>query len=276
MRILVRHSTTYRYSEPARFVIQRLLLTPRHCASQHVRRWRVEVDQDCRLHDREDSFGNVLHSLSAEGPLTSITTSVEGEVETFDTQGVVQGAIERFPPALYLRETALTAPDAMLKALSAEIAGGEGGALDRLHALCARICETMTFDVDATNAGTSAAEAIKRGRGVCQDFAHMFVAAARGFGAPARYVSGYFRRDDGADAQIAGHAWAEAYVEHLGWVGFDPAHGLSPNDSYIRVAIGLDAADAAPVRGSRVGGGGEAMEVNVKVEAAWGQSQSQG
>jgi len=274
MRLIVRHDTTYVYEEPARFVIQRLLLTPRHCASQHIMRWRVEVDHDCRLHDREDAFGNLAQSMSVDGPVASITTSVEGEVETFDTNGVIKDAVERLPPDLYLRETAMTTADEPVRDFSADIAAKFADRIERLHALNSAIHKRMAFDVDATSAGTNAADAFARKRGVCQDFANIFCAAARRFGAPARYVSGYFRRDDGHDAQVAGHAWAEAFVPFLGWVGFDPAHDVSPGEAYVRVAIGLDSLDAAPVRGSRIGGGAEKLKVNVRAEAAQSQSQS--
>jgi len=273
MRLTIRHRTTYVYEQPARFVIQRLLLTPRHCASQYIMRWRVEVDHDCRLHEREDAFGNLAQSMSIDGPLASMTTSVEGEVETFDTHGVVKDAVERLPPELYLRETAMTAADEPLRDFSADVAAKFTDPIERLHALTAAICERMTFDVDATNSGTNAADAFVRKRGVCQDFANIFCAAARRFGAPARYVSGYFRRDDGQDAQVAGHAWAEAHVPFLGWVGFDPAHDESPGEAYVRVSIGLDSLDAAPVRGARIGGGGETLSVSVRAEATQGQSQ---
>src|SRR5579863_8779931 len=275
MRILVRHDTTYRYEAPARLVSQRLLLTPRNCSSQHVRQWRVEVDRDCRLLEREDAFGNVLQSLSADGPVASITTSVVGEVETFDTNGIVQGSIERFAPELFLRQTALTAPDGALKALSAELAAAEEDTLGRLHALSARLSEALALDAaDGALGGAGAAAAYASGVGARQDFANIFVSAARGFCAPARVVSGYFRDPEGAEAQAQPHLWAESFVERLGWVGFDATRGLSPDESYVRVAIGLDALEAAPVRAAHVGGDGEKVEVRVRVEAARSQRQS--
>jgi transglutaminase-like putative cysteine protease len=104
---------------------------------------------------------------------------------------------------------------------------------------------------DATHVATTAAEAFDKKSGVCQDFAHLFIACARELSIPARYVSGYFLRSDGEGHQPASHAWAEAHVDDLGWVGFDPAHGLSPDDAYVRVAAALDYLGAAPVRGAR-------------------------
>ena len=110
MRICVSHLTTYRYHTPAGSVIQMLRLTPRNHDGQYVARWRIDVSADCRLDQHEDAFGNITHAFTADGPFTELKVLVEGEVETRDTQGIVRGAVERFPPSLFLRETALTSP----------------------------------------------------------------------------------------------------------------------------------------------------------------------
>ncbi len=190
-----------------------------------------------------------------------------GEVETHDTGGVVFGAVERFPPRVFLRDTALTEPDAALRAYASRFAGAADQTLARLHDLLAAIHDEMTFDVAATVAATSAAEAFAQKRGVCQDLAHVFIVCARLMGIPARYVSGHLARDDGGD-QEAAHAWAEAYVDNLGWVGFDAANCVSPTQAYVRVAIGLDYLGAAPVRGSRYGGGAEHLDVRLRVTSS--------
>jgi transglutaminase-like putative cysteine protease len=274
MRIRIRHETTYRYLEPAKSAIQHLRLTPRNYDGQHVAAWRIDVDRDCRLLHSEDAFGNIVHRFTAEGPFQSITTMVEGDITTFDTAGVASGAVERFPPALYLRQTPLTAPSAAIAEFARAAVSGESGTLSSLHALLGAIFERMDFDTEATHSATSAAEAFEEKKGVCQDFAHLFIACARSVGAPARYVSGYYLRSDG-DEQVAGHAWAEAYVEDLGWVGFDPANGVSPGERHVRLAIALDYLSAAPIRGARVGGAAETMEVRVRVAPTQTQSQSQ-
>ena len=273
MRIFIRHETTYSYLQPTRSAIQHLRLTPRNCDSQHVGDWRVEVDRDCRLRRSEDAFGNILHRFSAEGPLDSISTIVEGEVTTFDTGGMASGAVERFPPMLYLRETPLTDPSPEIIDFARAATAGEAATLAKLHALLGALYEAMTFDTDATHAATTASEAFSHRKGVCQDFAHLFIACARGIGAPARYVSGYYLRGD-ADDQVAGHAWAEAFVEDLGWVGFDPAHGVSPDERYVRIAAALDYLGAAPIRGARAGGDGESMIVRVFVAPTQGQARA--
>jgi transglutaminase-like putative cysteine protease len=274
MRIRIRHETRYRYLEPAKSAIQHLRLTPRNFHGQHVKDWRIDVDRDCRLIGSEDAFGNLVHRFTVDGPLESITTMVEGEIDTFDTAGVASGALERFPPGLYLRQTPLTAPDAAVRDFARATTARETSVLASLHALLSAVHDKLTFDTDATHAATTAAESFAQGKGVCQDFAHLFIACARAIGAPARYVSGYYLRSDG-DEQIAGHAWAEAHVPDLGWVGFDPAHCVSPGERHVRLAVALDYLSAAPIRGARSGGDGETMEVRVRVAATQTQSQSQ-
>ncbi|ARN81781.1 transglutaminase family protein [Methylocystis bryophila] len=274
MLIRVRHETIYRYDAPAKSTMQRLLVTPRNHEGQHVREWRIDVDRDCCLVAGKDAFGNIEHRFFVEGPLQSLTTLVEGEVETFDQAGVVSGAVERFPVALFLRETALTRPDAALASFARDIGGRESSTLAKLHALMAAIHDKLALNPDATHAAAGALALFEKRCGAYQDFAHVFIACARALGIPSRYVSGYLRRDDSESDQVAGHAWAEAHVEGLGWVGFDPVHALCPNESYVRVAMALDALGAAPVRGARVGGGAEETTVHMRVEDSRAQSQS--
>ena len=133
----------------------------------------------------------------------------------------------------------------------------------------------VAFDTSPTDAGTTAAQSFALRRGVCQDLTHIFVSAARCLGIPARYVSGYFRRGDGVVEQDAGHAWVEAKAPELGWVGFDPANGISTTESHVRVAVGLDYLSVAPIRGSRRGGGPERLDVSLTVEEVRSQAQSQ-
>jgi transglutaminase-like putative cysteine protease len=275
MRIRISHLTSYVYGTPATSVIQMLRLTPRNHDGQYVARWRIDVSIDCRLDQHEDAFGNLTHTFSTDGPFSELAVMVEGEVETRDTQGIVRGTVERFPPSLYLRATALTTPDAGICAFAAASRDAEdGNVLNLLHHMLERLHDDMVYDTDPTQVATTAAQAFALKRGVCQDLTHIFIAAARSLAIPARYVGGYFRRDDGVDEQGAGHAWAEAFVPELGWVAFDPANGLCATDAHVRVAVGLDYLGAAPLRGTRYGGGGEVMSVKVRVDQASQQTQN--
>jgi transglutaminase-like putative cysteine protease len=275
MRIRVCHETLYRYDAPATGVIQTLRLTPRNHDGQYVADWRIDISEDCRLDQQEDAFGNITHTFTAEGSFTQLGVRVDGEIDTQDTNGIVRGAIERFPPSLFLRPTGLTLPDQAIVDLARDLQAAAGAdTLKFLHLLLDRLHEDITFDADPTQASTTAAEAFALKRGVCQDLTHIFIAAAREAGVPGRYVGGYLSRADGTVAQEAGHAWAEAFVPDLGWIGFDPANGICPTDAHIRVAVGLDYLGAAPVRGTRYGGGAEALDVRVLVEQAAQQTQN--
>jgi len=267
MRIRVVHDTTYRYSDPVKSAIQLLRLTPRGHDGQTVLSWAIDADCDARLIRREDWYGNIAHSLFAAGPVSEITLRVAGEIETTDTGGVVRGGVERFPCLFYLRDTPLTRADAALRDFAASTAGGRANPLEQAHALMGGIHERLRFDTDATHSGTRAAEAFEAGHGVCQDFTHIFLAAARALDIPARYVSGYLHRPEQV-VQEAGHAWAEAHIEGLGWVSFDPANTVSTTEHYIRIAVGLDYLDAAPVRGSYYGISREALDVRLRIEGA--------
>jgi transglutaminase-like putative cysteine protease len=275
MRIHVSHATTYRYDTPPTSVTQMLRLTPRNHETQYVVYWRVDLSEDCLLHQHEDAFGNIMHSFTAEGPFNELSVAVEGEVDTHDTHSVIRGAVERFPPSLFLRETALTQPDAAIIDF-AESARASAGSdpLPLLHGLMTALNQEITFDTDPTHSATTAAEAFALRRGVCQDLTHIYIAAARQLGIPARYVGGHFYRVDGVTAQDAGHAWVEAYVDNLGWVGFDPTNGIGTTEAHVRVAIGLDYLGAAPVRGTRFGGTGETLKVAVHVDQARQQMQN--
>jgi len=277
MRIQVSHETVYRYGQPARGVIQTLRLTPRNHESQYVLDWRIDVSENCQVDQHEDAFGNITHVFNVDGPLTELRILAEGEIDTHDANGVVRGGIERFPPSLYLRETPLTHADPAITDFAAEAqkAGGDS-VLSVLHALLERVHEAIEYDDKSlTTSTTTAAEAFALKRGVCQDFTHVFIAAARSLAIPTRYIGGHFFRADGAVVQEAAHAWAEAFVPDLGWVAFDAANCLCATDAHVRVAVGLDYLGAAPTRGARYGGGEEALDVTVRVSCPFGASQSQ-
>jgi transglutaminase-like putative cysteine protease len=265
MRLIIRHETRYAYTAPAQHVIQSLRLKPRSHEGQAVRRWHLDIGADARLQGREDGHGNLVHTVFVDGPLDHLLIVAEGEVDTEDCHGTVAGAIERQPPKLYLRQTALTTLDPALAALADGVVRRQGGdRLAALHDLMSTLHAEMTFMPGATTAATTAAEAYAHRIGVCQDFAHVFLAAARRMGVPARYVAGHYLRTDVVE-QDAGHAWVEAHLPGLGWIGFDPANAVCVTDRHVRVSIGCDGAEAAPVRGARLGGGAETLAVAVRV-----------
>ncbi len=272
MRISIRHSTTYAYSEPLARVIQYLRLTPRASARQHVRVWQVEAPGSVSAWT--DHHRNPCHTVVIREPLTEVTITCSGQVETVDTGGVVPQTPSDLPIALYLRQTLFTRTDAQLAEFADRHAAGIAkDPLQGLHDLMAGIRAAVRYQEQGTHVHTTAAQAFAEGIGVCQDHAHIFIACCRRLGIPARYIGGYLATSDGTETHAAGHAWASALVEPLGWVSFDPANGVSATERYVRAAIGFDYADAGPVRGVRIGGGDEKLEVEVRLQAEGAQQQ---
>src|SRR5580692_6748226 len=265
MRIRIAHRIDYSYDPPAAGVIQVLRATPRNHEGQYVVRWRIDVSADARLAAHEDAFGNSTHVFSADGPFSGLSVEVDGEVETQNNNGVVRGTVERFGPSLFLRDTALTQADPAIRDFAQSIrAAGNGDTLAELHGVLDRLHDDMSHDSAAVEGAANAAEAFARKRGAPRDLSHIFIGAAHCLGIPARFVRGYFRKPN-AQADTS-HAWAEAFVPGLGWVGFDPSNGCCPTDGHVRVAIGLDSLGAAAVRGTRLGVGAETLAVAIKVD----------
>jgi transglutaminase-like putative cysteine protease len=278
MRLSVRHLTTYVYDPPAERCSLRVRLYPPSFDSQTVRSWSVSING---AHLRP-----ILHTPSGEGEAVwsarqggrEIAIAAEGEVDTLDAAGVLRGLREAIRPSVYLRTTALTEADEAITALAHGVAGA--GALDRMHALFNAVADSLVYTPGATSSATTAALALQAGSGVCQDHAHVFISAARTLQIPARYVVGYLMSSGNSLTET--HAWAEAFIPDIGWVGFDAANRLCPTDRYVRLCCGLDAADAAPIRGSVQGAPDEQLSVHVDIgevsgdhESARAQAQSQ-
>lgn len=274
MHLKISHSTGYHYDIPVHYALQRLRLTPQTGPGQKVLHWSVRMENAARQTSFIDQFGNRTELWSTMEEPKETVIIAEGEIETEDRAGVF-GPHQGFCPLwLFQRETPLTTPGERIEALAQEI-GTVGDVLDRMHRLMGAIHAAIVYSPGETHAETTAEEALANGVGVCQDHAHVFIAAARLVDVPARYVSGYLYMD-GVEQQTASHAWAEAHVPGLGWVGFDAANRICPDGRYVRLACGLDYQGAAPVSGLRLGSASEHLKVALTVEdRAPLQSQSQ-
>jgi transglutaminase-like putative cysteine protease len=254
MRLEVSHVTHYRYEAPVRLSTQYLRLTPRDSDRQRVIDWRVEAPAGATR--TSDGYGNVLHVLTLDKPVSEIFIRASGAVETRAVYGEAREP-SAIPPLVFVRPTALTRPDAPLIAFAerfrkrAQLPSGLGE-------LAAAILRHMPFTPGDTHAGCTAADAFALGSGVCQDHTHVFLACCRYLGVPARYVSGYVYSVGHSGAQVASHAWAEAWSVDR-WHSFDIANSRAAGEDHIKLAIGADYLDACPIRGMRVGGGTETM-----------------
>lgn len=264
MRLTIDHRTTYQFTAPQGRVVQLLRMTPPNTHDQTVVDWHIAVDCDARVRDHRDGFGNRTTMLYAQGPLERIEIEVTGEVVTTHSSGVLRGGFEPLPPRLYLRETPATAADAAITAFAREVAGDTVD-LAALHRLNKAVRDRFTPSRARPEAGLAAADAFARDTATARDMAQIFVAATRALGVPARYVTGYCDIQQGH--RPTPHGWADAWVDGIGWIAFDPTLGRSPEEHHVRVAVALDAAGSAPVAGSRLGEGREHMEVDVTVSA---------
>lgn len=263
MNLKITHRTEYRYDAPVQYLLQRLRLLPQSGPTQTVLSWSLAIEGAREEVRFADQFGNDTRLVSVEGERNFITVEAAGEVVTRGTAGVV-GPHQGYAPLwLFDGQTPLTTVGEGIRALVASIA--EGDAIARLHWLMTTIGERVAYTPGSTTVATPAEDALALATGVCQDHTHIFCAAARALGFPARYVSGYLMMNDTVE-QAASHAWAEAHVLGLGWVAFDVANGISPDERYVRVATGRDYRDAMPVSGIRVGQAEEELAVTVTVE----------
>ena len=271
MRLAIEHVTTYHFGAPVRHGLQRLRLTPLNGRGQQVIAWDLACENAVLEVAYDDEYANRVTLVSLAAGARSVTIRAAGLVETSDEAGVSGRHAGHLPLWHFVRPTRLTTPGAGIAAL-AEGLDPAGDTLTVLHALSARVAEAVTYAAGHTDVATSAEAALGLGRGVCQDQAHVFIAAARLLGIPARYVSGHLLIA-GREEQEAGHGWAEGHVEGLGWVGFDVANAICPDDRYVRLAVGRDYADAAPVRGMIAaqsdgeGRGADRMSIAVTVRA---------
>lgn len=263
MRLKINHLTHYRFEQPVHYGMQQIRVTPKPMASQRVLSWSLALEGGRRELTFEDYHRNTVDLISIDRDATEVSIRSSGEIELTETHGVVGAHVGPAPLWLFERATPRTKAGTGCKALVRKVEGE--GELERLHALMHLINAEVGYLKGQTDSDATAEESVTAGHGVCQDHAHIFCACAREMGFPARYVSGYLLMED-SPYQEATHAWAEAHVTGLGWVGFDVSNKQCPDVRYVRIATGLDYNEAAPVTGTRYGG--EAEELTVALEVA--------
>ena len=264
-RLLISHETHYRFDRPVTYALQRLKLRPKDNAGQTVVDWDIDIDGGKIQSACEDSHLNHVALVSVDSGRTEVTIKCSGTVETTNSDGIIGKHRGHIPLWCFLKPTKLTSAGKAVARMLGSFKIDPANELGGLHALSDIIRESLPYEDGHTNANSSAEQALGIGKGVCQDHAHIFLAAARSLGIPARYVSGYLLME-GVTEQSASHAWAEAHIEPLGWVGFDISNGYSPDQRYVRVATGFDYSDAAPITGLSFGAHDESMVVSLRVE----------
>lgn len=281
----VRHRTTYRYGGVVTRSDHRLSLAPRDTAHQVVRSFSLDVTPNgARLSPLTDYFGNAIHFLAVEEPHETLTIEATSRVEVvgapdpigFDTVNMVRDVVQRpataeaLDAAEFAYPSTYTAADDRLEAYAHAVFAPDRPVMEAARDLTGRIFAEFDYDPSATNAATTGIDAFSKNAGVCQDFAHIFLACCRAVGLPARYVSGYLltRPPEGEEKLVgadASHAWVAVWSPVAGWVDFDPTNDMIPTEEHITTAWGRDFADVSPIRGVVLGGGDHVIELAVDV-----------
>lgn len=253
MDITVRHQLRIDVGDGVPRAVMHLLLTPQSSSVQTVKEWQVDVPG---LDDGAgfiDAYGNRAHLATQTKPEPEMTVMASGVVATHDRNGVV-GRLERDPvPALFTRVTPLTKPIGAITSKLRSLPKSGQERISLLHTLMERVAEVIggestgqsqsqSQDGQSQSQTQGSDEALPG----ASEYAHAFVGAARALDIPARYVTGYLAAE--GDVAAAFHAWAEAWDDGLGWIGFDPMLELCPTERHVRIACGLDAASTPPVR----------------------------
>ncbi|HEX6487516.1 MAG TPA: transglutaminase family protein [Candidatus Dormibacteraeota bacterium] len=263
MRLAVRHHTRLTYERPIAETHMELRLRPRPGAGQVVESYRLRVEPDSEIRDYTDAFANRVDYFNHLAPHDHVDVTSDSVVVT--AAGVADPDGTDFPSD-YLQFRGPVQEVAGVRRLARGVKGDSVEA--RLDNLAVQINAKFEYRPQTTHVYTAVEEVIKAGTGVCQDFAHLFVAVARSLGLPARYVSGYIHGGAGHQGAGASHAWAEALVPGLGWVGYDPTNPIRTSEHHVRVAVGRDYQDVAPTRGTYLGAAEEVMTVEVTTRVA--------
>jgi transglutaminase-like putative cysteine protease len=268
-RIEIVHSTRFRYSGPISETNMEVRLRPMEGLGQRCLTFDLDVSPRIHMGTYRDGYGNNVHYFNLvrnhQGLSVRSRSVVEtgGEVETDPGEDLVLDFLRYRSPVTDVpgvRELARRHPIDN---------HASGPAVEKaLDNLATTISHEFAYDRAVTTVYSAVDEVLELRAGVCQDFAHLFIAVARAMHVPTRYVSGYIHvaRESG-DREGASHAWAESWVPGKGWIGYDATHPIRAGENHVRVAIGRDYRDAAPTRGIYVGAAIGTMEVSVKTRA---------
>ncbi len=268
MKVEIVHTTRYHYSAPIAETVMEVRLRPMEGNGQRCIDFRLEISHGVKPRHYLDGYGNDVHYFNLVRPHSGLSVVSRSTVETGlppdedPGEELVQDFLRFRSPVKELdgvKELARRHPiDDPSSPASVE------RALDELTTTIAR---EFTYDQTVTNVYSAVDDVLALKAGVCQDFAHLFIAVARSMGVPARYVSGYIHLRGDKTSFTASHAWAEAWIAGQGWVGFDATHPVRTTPNHVRLAVGRDYSDAAPTRGIYVGSANSTMTISVKTRA---------
>ncbi len=276
----IRHLTRFRYSLPVSESLMEVRMQPRSEGVQRCHSFRLTTQPRARIQQYSDQLGNIVHHFSVPGQHTKLVITAEALVEVRDSEPLpvalgpeAWGELDKLlndhtvwdliQPSYFARSS----PELQAFAHELDVQRGNDP-LTTLRALNTAIFQAFAYSPQTTTVDSPIEEALDARKGVCQDFAHIMISLVRGLGIPCRYVSGYlFHRTEDQDrsAADATHAWVEALLPGLGWVGFDPTNDLLAGSRHVRTAVGNDYATVPPTRGVYKGGATDDLQVSVRV-----------
>lgn len=278
----IRHITRFRYDTPVRESVMELRMQPRSEGPQALRSFQIATNPRAQLYAYTDHLGNAVYHFNVLRQHMELRIETKSVVEMTNAreQPLLADSLEwdRYNALnLSAEQFDLLEPSKfahMSPALSAFMDGRglkapQGDALSALRHLNSAIHDSFAYESGVTEVHSPIDDALSAGRGVCQDFAHIMIAIARAWGVPARYVSGYLYHHSNAQdrsADDATHAWIEAWLPSMGWIGFDPTNDIMTGERHIRVAVGRDYANVPPTRGTYKGGAQSELAISVSVE----------
>ena len=279
----IEHVSRYFYTTPVRHCALTLCLKPRDDAGQRLLSYEVATDPPAPLNSETDVFGNTKQVLHVHHEHESLKIASRSTVEL--TAAAPPGRLDagawdeihswrKFHRYWdFTNPSAFARPSPVLDAFVNELdIKAEGDPLEALLGLSDTLYRSFEWVPGNTSAASPIEHILESRQGVCQDYAHVMIAISRSWHVPARYVSGYLYISDhtgggAAPSQPASHAWVECRLPGLGWVGFDATNRCLTDQRHIRVAVGRDYQDVAPVRGIFQGGGESRLDVEVRVES---------
>ena len=263
MKIKINHTTTYSYESVVPKLIQCLKLYPTSCNNQSILEWEIKSSSGKIVDSHTDALGHKIVNIFNNNLNGKLKITSRGVVKTRDFSGVVKGLKEKVNPLCFLRETSLTKPCANVEKICKMAKKKKSDLISFIHRLNLIVSDSIKYSEGSTNTSTSSKQALRQGRGVCQDFAHILISAARFMNLPARYINGFLLEDLNS-GENSTHAWTEIYIEELGWVAFDPSHKKCIDQTYVRVSAGLDFLDASMIKGIKTNyNGSELLESKV-------------
>ena len=264
MILTIKHQTNYNFYSNVPRLVQSLKLYPSNCKNQKVINWNISTSIGQLTKSHQDALGHTIYNIYNEGLIGEQTIISEGKIHTKDFQGVMHSLVDKVNPFCFLRFTHLTKPGEKLIKLSKKIKK-KNDQIKFCHDLNRIVSEVLDFKTGITNNKTTAEEALKLEKGVCQDYAHILISLSKMFDIPSRYVNGYLM-DDNNISHYSSHAWVEMYINDLGWVAFDPSHKKCIDQNYVRISCGYDFIDASPIKGVKLNyPGGEDLSFKLDI-----------